>query len=218
MAQLSLLSLDEFLAVSRGFILLDLEFTCWDNSLHDGWSDPDRPPEVIEIAAAMYDVASDSIQDHFTSFVRPQKNPILSTYCKSLLSIRQADVDQAPPLSSIVAQVDNWRTVHDAVDTPTCSWGSNDRLFLARDARRSNCQDPFEGCGHVDLRSLFREELGFPPDAPCDRDCLRATLGLLPNLRRHRALDDTLDLAQFCRRLREHRASLVLKHGGGSFP
>jgi len=216
MSELSLFSIDEFLAAIAHFVLLDLEFTCWDDSLRDGWSDPEKPPEVIEIAAAVYDVASDSILDHFTSFVRPQKNPVLSAYCKNLLNIRQADVDQAPPLSSVIAQVDNWRRLRGAVGTPTCSWGRNDRLFLARDARRSNCQDPFEGCRHVDLRSLFQEELSFSSNASCDRDDLRVTLGLLPNLRRHRALDDTLDLAQFCRRLREHRASLVLKHGGGS--
>jgi inhibitor of KinA sporulation pathway (predicted exonuclease) len=199
--------MDEFLSWTQPVMLLDLEFTCWKTSLLDGWSNPERPPEVIEIAVAAYDVAKNSVSDHFTSFVRPQKNLELSLYCQNLLNISQSNVSQAPLLDSVVARIVTWRTLCCPTDTPTCSWGMNDRLFLARDAARSNCPDPFRGCRHVDLRSLFRAALADPTDVSCDRDRLRATLGLLPNLQRHRALNDVLDLPQYYQRLRAHCVS-----------
>src|SRR5258708_5836544 len=31
-----------------GAILIDLEFTCWEDSLRTDWADPARPAEVIE--------------------------------------------------------------------------------------------------------------------------------------------------------------------------
>ena len=208
--ELSLLGMDEFLtATDVILLLLDLEFTCWDNSLHDEWLDPERPPEVIEIALVAYDMVQDAIGDHVTSFVRPQRNVELSVYCQALLNISQTSVSQAPLLGTVIARVEDWMRLRGLAGTPTCSWGANDRLFLARDARRSDCKDPFQSCRHVDLRSLFRLALGDPTDAACDRDRVRTVLGLLPNLNRHRALDDALDLVQFCRRLRVHRAPLV---------
>ncbi len=206
MPELSLFSMDEFLGANGKFILLDLEFTCWENSLRDGWADPDRPPEVIEIGVAAFDAARDSVLDRFASFVRPQKNVELSIYCKDLLRISQADVSRAPLLDAVVAQVTDWTRRQGLAGTPTCAWGSNDRLFLTQDVRRAECRDPFEGRRHLDLQSLFRSTPGHPADAECDRDRVRTELGLLPNPNRHRALDDAVDLVQFCRRLRTFRA------------
>ena len=36
-------------------VLLDAEFTCWEDSLMTNWSDPSRPPEMIEIGMIAYD-------------------------------------------------------------------------------------------------------------------------------------------------------------------
>lgn len=207
--ELSLLGMDEFLTATRNLILLDLEFTCWNNSLRSGWSDPERPPEVIEIALVAYDMVQDAIGDHVASFVRPQRNVELSVYCQTLLNISQASVSQAPPLGTVIARVEDWMRLRCLADTPTCSWGPNDRLFLAHETMRTHCKDPFENRRHVDLCTLFRLALGYPTEEACDRDRVRTVLGLLPNLHRHRALDDALDLVQFCRRLRAYRPPMV---------
>src|SRR5207247_6198458 len=36
-----------------GAILIDLELTCWPDSLATGWADPARPAEVLEIGRAV---------------------------------------------------------------------------------------------------------------------------------------------------------------------
>ena len=76
-------------------ICLDSEWTCWENSLENRWSDPEYPPEVIQIGLAIYDLSQGRILDEFVSYVSPTINPILSDYCKNLLLITQEIVDQA---------------------------------------------------------------------------------------------------------------------------
>ena len=193
----------------RCVILLDLEFTCWESSLRENWSDPARPPEVIEIAMASYDVRRDHVIDRFSSFVRPRVNPVLSAYCKDLVRVSQETIDEAPPLADVNGQAGHWLAGYSLARDPTCAWGFNDRLFLAEDAKRSRCVDPLLGRPHLDLRCLTRDLLGSPgsPDATYDRDAVRAGLGLSPNPERHRAMADALDLIQFLRALRQHPLS-----------
>jgi hypothetical protein len=87
---------------------------------------------------------------------------------------------------------------------PTCSRGVNDRLFLACDARRQNCVESFAARPHIDLRPLVGLAAGFSLNSFSDRKA-RRVLGLSPNLDRHRALTDALDLRQFCRMLKRQR-------------
>jgi len=187
-------------------ILLDLEFTCWEDSLRTNWSDVERPPEVIEVAVVAYDSARDAVSESFASFVRPGKNVELSSYCTGLLYISQSDIDQAPRLKDVLAGMAEWVARLGISGEPTCSWGINDRIFLAQDAQRSGCRDPFRACTHADLRSLYSVALRCPPTRIYDRDDARRILGLSPNNKRHSALADALDLVQFCRMLRSDRA------------
>jgi len=187
-------------------ILLDLEFTCWEDSLDTNWSDVERPPEVIEVALVAYDPVRDVVSESFASFVRPSRNAALSRYCTGLLCISQSDIDQAPPLKDVLAGLDEWVARLGMSGAPTCSWGINDRVLLAQDAQRSGCCDPFQACTHADLCSLYGMALRYPPARICDRDEVRRILGLSPNHRRHSALADAMDLVQFCRRLRDDRA------------
>lgn len=199
-----LVDLDGFYGTHR-VILLDLELTCWEGSLESDWSDPARPPEVIEIGLAAYDILHGNVLDTFSARVRPRVNPVLSEYCKSLVRISQDEIDRSRPLAAVLENVGDWCIRARATDVPTCSWGS-DRGFLSADAGCSNCGDPFGLSPHMDLRSMFQSLLGYPSGAACERDRLREVLGLGPNHHRHRALDDAVDLAQFCRALRRRLA------------
>ena len=52
-------SLDEIFSVDR-LLLLDCEYTCWEDSLPTQWADPRRPAELIEIALVEYDAFASS--------------------------------------------------------------------------------------------------------------------------------------------------------------
>jgi len=202
--ELSLVGIREFQKTTHA-LLLDLEFTCWEGSLKKGWPDPARPPEVIEIGGVAYDLDAEKSLASFTTFVRPRLNPVLSAYCRSLVHVSQTEIDGAPPLPEALKQFAAWETRLRVSHLPTCSWGVNDRLFLTRDACRQNCADPFAARPHIDLMPLVGLVAGFPPKSFPGRDEARRFLSLSPNLDRHRALADALDLGQFCRIVKGQR-------------
>jgi 3'-5' exoribonuclease 1 len=211
--ELNLFGIREFQKTAHA-LLLDLEFACWEGSLKEGWPDPARPPEVIEIGGVAYDLDAEKSLASFTTFVRPRLNPVLSAYCRSLVHVSQREIDGALPLPEALKQLAEWETQLRVPSLPTCSWGVNDRLFLARDACRQDCADPFAARPHIDLRPLVGLTAGFSSNATPDRDEVRRVLSLSPNLDRHRALADALDLGQFCRIVK--RQQIAAKEDGES--
>lgn len=176
-------------------LLIDLEFTCWEDSLRTQWADPRRPAEVIEVGLALYSVASRTADVTFTALVRPRINPVLSAYCVDLLHIRQADIDAASNLAVVLRNLEGWLRRHFCDGLPTCGWAPNDRPRLATDAARIGAADPLAGRVHVDLRAALSAQLGCA--SAIGRDELRSLARLPANPRRHRALDDALDLTHF---------------------
>jgi 3'-5' exoribonuclease 1 len=192
------LSLDEFLALDE-VVLVDCEFACWADSMATAWSDPARPPELIEIGLARYRRDTGTTTATFESLVRPGVNPRLSDYCRRLTGIAQADVDAAPGFADVMRGIAAWL----GGEAPTCGWGPIDRAFVAREAAALGVRDPFGAAPHGDVRALLQAVLGRPPGT---RDEMRARWGLAPNDGRHRALSDAIDLAQFCALIRRRRA------------
>ena len=182
-----------------GAILIDLEFTCWSDSLNTDWADPARPAEVIEIGLAFYRVATGTVTAQFSALVRPVVNPTLSTYCLELLHIVQQEIDAARELPAVLPAVEAWLAAVGAKDLATCGWGSNDRRRLATDAARRGGADPLAGRPHMDLRAVMTALCHRPN--PIDRDELRELGHLPPNPDRHRALSDALDLTHFLKLL-----------------
>ena len=83
----SLINLDDF-ELFDSVIFFDLEFTCWeDNNIINNWEDESRPPEVIQMGFAYYSKNQNQITNTFSSYVKPKVSPVLSNYCKKLLSI-----------------------------------------------------------------------------------------------------------------------------------
>ncbi|PYN05873.1 MAG: hypothetical protein DME06_19210 [Candidatus Rokuibacteriota bacterium] len=174
--KLRTLALDEFLALSV-VILIDCEFTCWEDSLPTWWSDPNRPPELVEIGLARYAIGEEKPSHSFSCFVRPRLNPTLSPYCRSLVGVSQEEIDNAASLPEVVSRIAEWLR-HLSGTTPTCGWGRGDRDFVAADAAAALGRDPGT------------------------RDSLREHWRLAPNPRRHRALEDAIDMVQFIGRVR----------------
>lgn len=176
-------------------LLIDLEFTCWEDSLRTQWSDPRHPAEVIEVGLAVYAVASRTVDARFTALARPRVNPVLSPYCVELLHIGQGDIDAASDLAIVLRELAGWLGEHACDGLPTCGWAPNDRPRLAENAARIDAADPLAGRAHVDLRAALSARLG--QSSPIERDELRSLARLPANPRRHRALDDALDLTHF---------------------
>ena len=183
------------LRTAGGALLIDLEFTCWEDSLRTDWADAARPAEVIEIGLAAYRVDTHAVGGSFASLVRPRVNPALSDYCHELLHIPQREIDAAEELPMVLGALDGWLRVQPFPDLPTCGWGSMDRVRLAANAKMAGASDPLAERPHIDLRVVMTALLDHPH--PIERDELRSLKNLPPNPRRHRALDDALDLLHF---------------------
>lgn len=183
-------------------LLIDCEFTCWEHSRRSHWSDPGRPPELIEIGLAHYDLRRDAVGETFTSCVRPRLNPRLSRYCRDLTHIEQAEIDAAPPLPDVLGRAEAWLSTHQLQSLPVCEWGTGDLPFIAQDAARHGCSSPLREVRHVALRRLYERLVDHDTFGDGERDTIRRHFGLAPNPGRHRALCDALDLATFCRHLK----------------
>ena len=183
------------LRTAGGVLLIDLEFTCWADSLRTGWADAARPAEVIEIGLAAYDLSTRTVIETFDARIRPTVNPILSDSCVNLLHISQGEIDTADELPTVLSVLEPWLRAPSRARLATCGWGSADRRTLARNARVLGLADPLSGRGHIDLSDVIIDLRG--PATPADRDELRRLAHLPPNLHRHRALDDALDLTHF---------------------
>jgi 3'-5' exoribonuclease 1 len=75
----------------RRIIVVDVEATCWRKGVFS------RKKETIEIGAVLLLLdRTQSEWPEFQTFVRPLRLPRLSSFCRGLTGITQADVDAAP--------------------------------------------------------------------------------------------------------------------------
>jgi inhibitor of KinA sporulation pathway (predicted exonuclease) len=143
----------------------------------------------------VYRVDTRAVGATFATLVRPRMNPVLSTYCTELLHIPQHEIDASDELPAVLVRLERWLQDVAADELPTCGWGPLDRVRLATNARLRDVTDPLAGRAHVDLRDVMTALRDHP--TPIARDELRELAQLPPNPRRHRALDDALDLTHF---------------------
>lgn len=127
-------------------IVLDIEATCWADS------DPlkqvqSKITEPIEIGAVKIG-ARNSVISEFQTFIRPEANPVLTDFCKSLTSITQQDVDLAPNFKEAWRLFLNW--VGD--DITLMTWGEFDHKILSNKAREMSLDYYFF---HLNAKSLF---------------------------------------------------------------
>ena len=176
----------------KSVLCLDTEFTCWENSLRGGWSDPEFPPEILQIGLAGYDTASGTTISEYVSFVRPALNRELSDYCKNLLRLSQQTIDQACSLPVIVTEIENYLLDYKPENCCLCSFGP-DLIQISEDTTRQGLSDPFEQFAWLNLQSEGSKVLSLVGELP-ERIDVRSALGLTESLHRHDALDDARDV------------------------
>ena len=88
------------------YLVLDLEATCCNRETLKR-----RETEIIEIGAVMVAAQGLTGIDEFQTFIKPVRHPILTEFCKSLTSITQEQVDQAPSYVEAVTLLKQWRPI-----------------------------------------------------------------------------------------------------------
>jgi inhibitor of KinA sporulation pathway (predicted exonuclease) len=183
-------------------VCLDSEWTCWEDSLEKGWPDPDFPPEVIQIGLSIFDNETLTLLDEFVSYVSPRVNPMLSEYCKNLLSLTQDTIDNAKSFSSIANDIAVFLEAYPPSRAVVYSFGP-DWETISADALRHSVDDPLDRFEKLDLRVEAARILGHNGQSIL-REWVYRSLGLSDCAKRHDALYDARDLVRIIDALRTY--------------
>jgi inhibitor of KinA sporulation pathway (predicted exonuclease) len=107
MTQLAALAVDDgvraVVAGERRIVVVDVEATCWKKGVFS------RKKETIEIGAVLLLLDRDQSRwPEFQTFVRPQRLPHLSSFCRELTGITQENVDAAPTFPEALRLFVEW--------------------------------------------------------------------------------------------------------------
>jgi inhibitor of KinA sporulation pathway (predicted exonuclease) len=144
--------------------------------------------EIIEIGAVMVDAKSLKIVDEYEIFIKPILNPTLTTFCKTLTTITQKDVDEAVGYREALENFKNWYSRYD--DFLFCSWGDYDRNQFKLDSALHNVAYPF-GEEHLNIKKAFAKVQGVKP---CGLDEALNHVGLELVGTHHRGIDDARNM------------------------
>ena len=75
------------------FVVYDTEYTTWEGAMARKWLGENEYKEVIQIGALKVSFPDFEVKDSLKIYIKPQKNPVLSDYCKRLTGITQAEID-----------------------------------------------------------------------------------------------------------------------------
>jgi inhibitor of KinA sporulation pathway (predicted exonuclease) len=90
-------------AGERRIVAIDVEATCWKKGIFS------RKKETIEIGAVQVPLdRTPSTRPEFQTFVRPERLPRLSSFCRELTGITQQDVDAAPTFPEALRMFLQW--------------------------------------------------------------------------------------------------------------
>ena len=180
------------------WLVMDFEATCESD-------DPRWQNEIIEFPCVMvFTSAPYEKVAEFQSFVRPTSRPTLTNFCKNLTSIKQADVDSAPPLSSVLSSFDAFLQTHG------CSEGNVLPIFCG-DWDVSECllnecaRKGIDGLVPPILSSWCNTKLIYQRVTGERKrkgmDGMLNSLGLELDGTHHRGIDDSRNIAQIIRSL-----------------
>ncbi|MBK8955551.1 MAG: exonuclease domain-containing protein [Saprospiraceae bacterium] len=168
------------------YIILDLEATCWNDTIQN------REQEIIEIAACRIN-AYGKIENTFTSLIKPQKYPLLSSYCKQLTGIEQIEVDRAKKFDWVLNEFLNWCEYDEINPLSIFTWGKTDLQLLTQSCDIYQLEMDWLG-QYVDMKSIYARMKGLPKLVGLDKALMLENFEFEGN--RHRALPDAVNLAK----------------------
>ncbi|KAJ3326986.1 3'-5' exoribonuclease 1 [Blyttiomyces sp. JEL0837] len=204
------------------YCVFDVEATCIPRSISA--KSKDYPNEIIEFTVILINGRTQKIISEFQSYVKPNINPILSTYCTELTGIQQSQVENAPKFPTVLKSFIAWlesqtglkqnqfqHKVKFITDGP---WDLRD--FVTKQCIFSGISKPNFMKSFVDLRKLFVWFYGK------GRTNLAGMLGELEMVfegREHCGMDDTRNITRIVLRMMEDgcrfRSSYHDGGGGG---
>lgn len=131
------------------YLVTDLECTCTntDEILREEM-------EVIEIGAVLLDENFKEIS-RFSSFVKPEINPILTNFCKELTKIKQSDVDNSPLFEEALNEFSEWAFHYG--DYKFLSWGSFDYNQINRETKLKLIKNPLIQ-NNINYKKIFAKQ------------------------------------------------------------
>lgn len=176
------------LAGERRIVAVDVEATCWKKGVFS------RKKETIEIGAVLLLLdRAESTWPEFATFVRPLRQPHLSSFCRELTGITQDDVDGAPRFPEALQLFLEWSPPLEEVVLAT--WGRYDVWQLDLDLEAHGL--PRLALPFLDVKKLAGRIVG----TKSFEETVRVfALGDSP-LPRHRALADARRTARILYRL-----------------
>lgn len=169
------------------WLIIDLEATTEEG----GW--PVEDMEIIEIGASI--VAPDGHElEHFQRFVRPLRRPYLTSFCRELTHITQAQVDGAQSLGLVWPQLERWLEPHLPHLVGWGSWGDYDRRQLYVEWQRHDLCSSLHDIPHHNLKQSFAESRQLK--RPVGLHGALQLTGLQFQGQQHRALEDARNTAR----------------------
>ena len=170
-------------------VIFDLEATCWEK--HENHTREDS--EIIEIGAVRIDKETGEIVDTFQRFIKPQMYSTLSSFCKSLTSIKQEDVDNAKDFYDVMPEFTKWLGDDDEY---IMSWGMYDKNQILREGTKKNyyLQDIEALLNHKHLNMKERFSYVFNV-SQCGLSKALKFLKLGFEGTHHRGIDDAINMA-----------------------
>ena len=168
------------------WLVIDLEATTDDG----GW--PIEEMEVIEIGASVVTRAGREV-DHFQRFIRPQRRPLLTPFCRQLTRITQANIDAGAPMVQVWQQFERWLGQHLPKLEGWASWGDYDRQQLEQEWQEKKLDSALARLPHMNLKQQFAQARQLRR-APGLNSALQLA-GMQFNGQQHRALEDARNTA-----------------------
>ena len=168
------------------YLVLDLEATCCNQETVKR-----HEMEIIEIGAVMVEARDLTTIDEFQTFIKPVRHPILTEFCKSLTSITQAQVDQAPNYIEAIALLKKWLSNYP--NGVFGSWGDYDRNQFKQDSKYHQVPFPI-AYSHVNLKKKFTKVQGL--SKRCGMPEALELAGIALEGTHHRGIDDARNIAK----------------------
>lgn len=166
-------------------VVLDVEFTAWDNSMATGWRMPGQFKEIIQIGAVKVDIKFHEIES-FCAFVRPRINPVLTPYIEGVTGITNADMAaDGKPFSDV------WESFLSFCGSlPLVAFGRDD-LVLKETLRLNGLPDVLPPYTNI-VGWMAAQNIDVSKGHGCD---VGPKVGVPFAGRQHNALDDAASLA-----------------------
>lgn len=169
------------------WLVIDLEATTDDG----GW--PVTEMEIIEIGASLVTREGREV-DHFQRFVRPRRRPQLTSFCRQLTHISQAEIDSAAAFPEVWGRFERWLEHHRGQLQAWVSWGDYDRQQLLQEWHQHALDSLLRELPHINLKQRFAKARHL--QRPTGLNGALQLAGMHFCGQQHRALEDARNTAR----------------------